>query len=72
MSVRDTLSVSLTDDDGASWTEPVDVAKSLQLSYPKILEVSPGKLLFGCQWVSREWDRLRPVYFRMKEEDLLS
>ncbi len=71
MSVRDTLSVALTDDDGASWTKPVEVAKSLQLSYPKILEVSPGKLLFGCQWVSQDWDRLRPVYFKMNEKDLL-
>ncbi len=48
-SLRDTLSLALSEDEGKSWTTPLDIARSVQLSYPLILETSPGRLLISCQ-----------------------
>jgi len=68
---RDTLSMALSDDDGTSWTKPVPCVRSGQLSYPFILEVSPGELLVGCNHVQPGWKRVAPVLFRIRERALV-
>ena len=68
---RDTLSIALSENDGASWTTPVACARSVQLSYPFILEVSPGQLLVSCQQVMEGWKKVTPVLFRIREHSLL-
>jgi hypothetical protein len=71
MDLRDTLSVALSDDEGESWTPAVELAKSIQLSYPRLLELAPGVILCGGQRVEPGWDRLRPVNLVFNESDLL-
>jgi hypothetical protein len=71
MSLRDTLSLALSEDEGQSWTQPVEVARSVQLSYPGILEIAAGKLLCRCQLVLPGWDDLKPIYFLVEEQILL-
>lgn len=43
---REELSLSLSDDDGASWTEPVVLVKQpgKWLAYPYVFEVEPGRI----------------------------
>lgn len=72
MSLRDTLSIAFSDDDGASWSDPVEIAKSIQLSYPRLLEIAPGVILCGCQRVEPDWNRLRQVNLLLREADFLS
>jgi len=68
---RDTLSMALSEDDGKSWTKPVECVRSVQLSYPFILEHEPGRLLVGCNHVMPGWKRVAPVLFRVSEQLLL-
>lgn len=69
---RDTLSLALSDDDGKSWTKPMECARAEQVSYPFILEVRPGLLMVGCNHVQAGWKRVSPVMFRVSEQALLS
>lgn len=71
MELRDTLSIAFTDDEGESWTRPVELARSIQLSYPRLLELAPGVILCGCQRVEPGWDHLRPINLVLKESDFL-
>ncbi|MBI3942529.1 MAG: exo-alpha-sialidase [Chloroflexi bacterium] len=71
MSLRDTLSMALSADDGLTWTAPVELARSIQLSYPGLLEISPGTILCRCQWVQPGWNNLKPIYFTVEEQILL-
>ena len=68
---RDTLSMALSDDDGKTWTVPLECVRSGQLSYPHILEAAPGQLLVGCNHVMGGWRRVTPVVFRIAEQTLL-
>jgi len=70
--LRDILSVAFSDDDGTSWTRPVEIAKSIQLSYPRLLEISPGVILCGCQRVEPDWNNLRQVNLLLNESDFVS
>ena len=72
MKLRDILSVAFSDDDGTTWTRPVEVAKSVQLSYPRLLEISPGVILCGCQRVEPDWNNLRQVNMLLNESDFVS
>lgn len=67
---RDTLSLALSEDDGQSWTKPVECIRSEQMSYPFILEVRPGQLLVGCNHVMAGWKQVKPVLFRVSEHAL--
>jgi hypothetical protein len=69
--LRDVLSIAFSDDDGATWTRPVEIAKSIQLSYPRLLEISPGVILCGCQRVEPDWNHLRQVNILLNESDFV-
>ena len=68
---RDTLSVALSDDEGNTWTKPMECVRSGQVSYPNITEVAPGMLLITCQHIMRGWGKGWPVAFRVSEKALL-
>lgn len=72
MSLRDTLSIAFSDDDGVTWGLPVEIAKSLQLSYPRLLEITPGVILCGCQRVEPDWNHLRQINMLIRESDFAS
>jgi len=71
MSLRDTLSMAISADDGKSWTKPVELTRAVQLSYPFVLEISPGLLLCHCQLVQSGWNDLKPVLFCVEEQTLV-
>ena len=71
MSLRDTLSMAFSADDGKSWTKPVELARAAQLSYPFVLEISPGLLLCHCHLVQAGWNDLKPVLFCVEEQTLI-
>ena len=68
---RDTLSVALSEDEGKTWTTPLECVRSGQLSYPNITEAAPGMLLVVCQHIMRGWGKGQPVAFRVSEQTLL-
>ncbi len=55
---REELSLAMSDDDGGSWSHPVVIArqKDAWLSYPRVLEHSPGEL-----WITTMQGGLRLV-----------
>jgi hypothetical protein len=69
---RDTLSAALSEDDGATWTDPLECARAGQVSYPYALEIAPGEILVSCQHVLADaWKAVTPVLFRIGEEVIL-
>lgn len=62
---REELSVAFSDDEGASWTEPVVVARQpgTWLAYPYVFEFQPGEL-----WVTTMQGSLR---VRLQENDFV-
>jgi predicted neuraminidase len=68
---RDSLWIALSDDEAATWSKPVMIARSEQLSYPCLVEVSPGRLMITANHVRRGWTRVSPVVFLCDETDLL-
>ena len=68
---RDSLWVALSDDEAKTWSEPVMIARSEQLSYPCIIEVSPGRLMITANHVRKGWSQVTPVVFLCNEDDLL-
>jgi hypothetical protein len=44
---REGLYIALSDDDGKSWLDAVLAARAMEVSYPYLLEVSPGQLLIS-------------------------
>lgn len=63
---REELSVAFSEDDGATWSAPVVVARKPDgwLSYPYVFEVAPGVM-----WVTTMQGGLR---LRLREEDFLA
>ena len=47
------------------------IARSEQLSYPCIIEVSPGRLMITANHVRKGWSQVTPVVFLCNEDDLL-
>jgi predicted neuraminidase len=44
---RNRLAIALSEDDGNTWSQPVICAQAKEISYPFLLEPSPGKLLIS-------------------------
>jgi len=65
---REELSVSFSNDDGRSWSEPIVMAKvtrlRTQVSYPYFLERTPGEL-----WITTMFGELRIAF---SEKDLIA
>ena len=61
---REELSMSFSDDDGRTWTDPVIVARerSKRQSYPKVFERRPGEL-WVTTWQGGQFFKLREVDF---------
>ncbi|MBI4621737.1 MAG: exo-alpha-sialidase [Verrucomicrobia bacterium] len=65
---RSELSISYSDDDAKNWTPPVVIVRQtkLSLSYPFVLERSPGEL-----WIWTRYGSSPPVYLSLHEQDLV-
>ena len=65
---RQEMSISFSEDEGKSWTNPVVLAKvkdrKNQISYPYVFEIEPGKI-----WLTTMYGELR---IQFKEEDFLN
>ncbi len=73
---RRALSMALSEDDGATWTAPLECVRALeeeypQTSYPFISEISPGEMLVGFNHVMSGWNRVQAKLFRISEQTLL-
>ena len=53
----------ISEDDGATWTTPVLIAKGGSVAYPYLFEVQPGEL-----WLTTMYGNLR---VRLREKDFL-
>lgn len=69
---RDTLSLAFSDDEGKTWTSPIDCAKARQVSYPFLFERKPGVLWVGVHNVNAGFRNLALVFMAAREADLLS
>ena len=67
---REELSLAFSDDDGASWSEPVVIArqKNASIHYPNIFERRPGELWVITD-ISGHGEPGPPVCLSLKEED---
>lgn len=65
---RNALSIALSEDDGETWSEPLELARGPRLCYPQVREHRPGEL-----WISfvagSAWTR---NLVRVTEDDLLA
>ena len=73
---RRALSMALSEDEGETWTEPLECVRALeaeypQTSYPFICEIDPGEMLVGFNHVMSGWQRVRVKMFRISESALL-
>jgi hypothetical protein len=60
---RDSLHLAFSDDDAQTWSEPMLIGKSEQLSYPSITEISPGRLMITGNHVRGGWSHVTPEVF---------
>ena len=67
-SQRSELSLSYSDDDAKTWAPPVVIARQVKgsLSYPFILERSPGEL-----WIWTRYGSMPPLCVSLKEQDVV-
>jgi sialidase-1 len=71
---REELSLAFSEDNAASWTKPLLIArqKDGQLSYPYIFERRPGELWLMAGFAFRRgWEKPLPLRLRASEEALL-
>jgi hypothetical protein len=69
---RGKLSVALSADDGETWTPPVLVARANEISYPYLLEVTPGELLISSGRLRAKGMTADVVALRAGEQRLLA
>lgn len=74
--IRSSLHMALSDDDGQTWTRPVEVLRAQeeeypQVSYPYIGEHEAGVMTVSAKHVQKGWNLVRPVIFQIPEEALL-
>jgi len=73
---RTALHMAVSEDDGQSWTEPVECVRALeeeypQVSYPFIYEQRPGEMLVRFNHVLGGWSNVKGKMFRISEAVLL-
>ena len=73
---RQALSMALSEDDGRTWTQPLECVRAVEenrpeTSYPFINEVSPGEMLVGFNHVLKGWHGVQANAFRIRERTLL-
>ena len=68
---REGLYVALSDDDGATWIEPVLAARAKEVSYPYILEAAPGQVLISSGRLRAKGYAADTVTLLVSEERLL-
>ncbi|MFO7948482.1 MAG: sialidase family protein [Armatimonadota bacterium] len=74
--IRSSFHMALSEDDGETWTDPVEVLRAQeddypQVSYPYIGEHRPGVMTVSCKHVQQGWNIVRPVVFQVPEDALL-
>ena len=73
---REELSIAVSSDDGATWSEPIVMARLRggQLSYPQVVERRAGEIWVIPGFASRKWFNEDPIRIEMsvREADLMS
>jgi len=68
---RSTLAVALSEDDGKTWTKPATCATASMITYPHLLEASPGELLLSTGLLKAKGVKTDVVVFCFSEQTLL-
>ncbi|MCX8066022.1 MAG: glycoside hydrolase [Candidatus Hydrogenedentes bacterium] len=71
---REELSISISEDDGRTWLDPIVIAKQPngQLSYPYLFEYAPGEIWIIAGFAFRKmWEDPEPFRIKIYEEKLL-
>ena len=68
---RGDLAVALSEDEAQTWTEPVICARAGFITYPHLLEISPGEILLTTGLMRARDENTAVVMLRFPETLLL-
>jgi len=68
---RNQLAIALSENDGVTWSQPVICARAKEISYPFLLESSPGELLISSGRLRTPELEMDSVVLRIGENALL-
>jgi hypothetical protein len=63
---RRELYLSVSSDEGSTWSEPIALARGKSTTYPFVIEGSPGELWIGYHDVPKGWNFPRARHLKIQ------